>query len=138
MNTSTSYVHVPQITQNKNACNTYLLKTFGLHLSDINTESLEHTNKILKEILVCLQGFAMRAIAKHCTDEVESNTTLNHLGFVMFEHMIKFFHAFDTMLPKKHDTHCGLCDGINHNTHTCTLVCPICMKGYFVRHTHAK
>ena len=84
MNNSTS--SASQIMHNENAC--ISAKKIGLHLSSINAESSEHTNKILKGVLVRLKRFTRRA--KYCTDEVESKTALNHLGSVMFEHIIIF------------------------------------------------
>jgi hypothetical protein len=36
----------------------WLLETYGAHLSEANCETNEHVNKVLKGILVRLQGFA--------------------------------------------------------------------------------
>ena len=40
----------------------FLLNNFGLHLSGINCETSEHVNKVLKGIIVHLQGFVNRAV----------------------------------------------------------------------------
>ena len=103
-----------------------------------NFETTEHCNKVLKGILVRLQGFANRCISKYRHHEFTSSTVLNHLGFVIQEHLIQFYHNFDTVVPRKKPTHCGLCDGMDHNARSCSMQCPICEKGYYVGHTKAK
>ena len=72
----------------------YLLQNFGLHLSEINAETSEHANKVLKGILVHLKGFANLAVTIYQCDNVVSNTVLNHLGFVIQKHMLKFSYVY--------------------------------------------
>lgn len=116
----------------------YLLSTFGIHLSDLNCETSEHMNKVLKGLLVRMQGFANRPVSRYVGEEDEEATSspsvLNHLGYVIQEHMIKFYHNFDTLLPRKKPTHCGICDGLDHNARSCLLKCPHCLRGYYVGH----
>ena len=116
----------------------FLLSNFGLHLSDINCETSEHVNKVLKGILVRLQGFANRAVSKYEGHGDDNYTILNSLGYVMQEHMIRFYHHFDTFLPKKQPTHCGICNGLDHNARTCALACPVCHQGYYLGHSQKK
>ena len=92
----------------------------------------------MKGILLQLQGFANHCISKYRHHEFTSSTVLNHLGFVIQEHLIQFYHNFDTVVPRKKPTHCGLCDGMDHNARSCSMQCPICEKGYYVGHTKAK
>ena len=61
----------------------WLLETYGAHLSEVNCETNEHVNKVLKGILVRLQGFANRPVGNHGTSE--DNKILNHFGFVLQE-----------------------------------------------------
>ena len=63
----------------------FLLEKLGAHLSEFNCETNEHLNKILKGILVRLQGFANRPVGTHGT--TEDNAILNHFGFVLQEHI---------------------------------------------------
>ena len=117
----------------------YLLENYGIHLSEINCELSEHANKVFKGLLVRLQGFANRCIAKYSDGNGgDSNSVLNHFGFVIQEHMLKFYHHFDTLLPRKGTTHCGICDGVNHNARGCKLACRECGKGYYVGHSRLK
>ena len=116
----------------------FLLSNFGLHLSDINCETSEHVNKVLKGILVRLQGFSNRAVSKYEGHGDDNYTILNSLGYVMQEHMIRFYHHFDTFLPKKQPTHCGICNGLDHNARTCALACPVCHQGYYLGHSRKK
>lgn len=112
----------------------FVLGNWGIHLSEINCETNEHLNKILKGILVRLQGFAHIKLGKYIYDGQVDDSILNHLGYVIHEHLIKFYHNFDTVLPRKAVTHCGLCDGLNHNAAGCPKSCPYCGKGYYKGH----
>ena len=110
----------------------FLLDTIGAHLSEMNCETNEHLNKILKGILVRLQGFANRPVGNY--GSAEENAILNHFGFVLQEHMLKFYHSFDSVLPRKKATTCGICSLPDHNARSCKQKCPICNKKYFLGH----
>lgn len=112
----------------------YTLENWGIHLADLNCETNEHLNKVLKGLLVHLQGFAHLKLGQYTCDGERDDSILNHLGFVIHEHLVKFYHNFDTLLPRKKPTHCGICDGINHNAAGCPKTCVYCGKGYFRGH----
>ena len=111
----------------------FLLDTIGAHLSEMNCKTNEHLNKILKGILVRLQGFANRPVGNY--GSAEENAILNHFGFVLQEHahMLKFYHSFDSVLPQKKQPH-GICSLPDHNARSCKQKCPICNKKYFLGH----
>lgn len=115
----------------------YLLSNYGIHLADLNCETNEHLNKVLKGILVRLQAFANLKLGVYVCDGEIDYSILNHLGYVLQEHMIKFYHNFDTLLPRKGPTHCGICNELYHNAAGCQKECPYCGKKYFKGHRAA-
>ena len=80
----------------------------------------------IDDLSVDINEFLNSPFGLHSTvQEWESKTVLNHMGYVMLEHMLTFFHDFRTLMPKKRHTYCGICDSINHNACGCTMVCPV-------------
>ena len=109
----------------------FVLEVCKCHISNLNEQTSEHLNKILKALLVKLQGFTNRAVGG---GEDAADDTLNKMGYVMRENFLQNFHFFDSLVRKRRPPKCGLCDEVGHYQRSCKKPCTKCKCFYFKGH----
>ena len=108
----------------------FVINTLGVHISKLNEQTSEHMNKVLKAILVRLQGFTNRAVG----NSASGDNLFNKMGFVINENHIHNFYHFLTICPKKKGPTCGICGQTGHYQRSCNLPCTVCGAFYYKGH----
>ena len=93
----------------------YVLQRTGLHLSDLNAQTAESNHKILRAMLVRLQGFTNRAMGSTGGSDLKDEPVFNKMSFAMHEALVRVLHYFETLTPKQKPTVCGICNNEGHS-----------------------
>ena len=112
----------------------YVLQRTGLHLSDLNAQTAESNHKILRAMLVRLQGFTNRAMGSTGGSDLKDEPVFNKMSFAMHEALVRVLHYFETLTPKQKPTVCGICNNEGHNQKSCKQTCSKCGSSYYLGH----
>ena len=129
------YMHALIAPDHLDAQCTYALDFYGVHLTRLCTEVSEGNHRILRNILTRMQPYTKRPVGDAAIQRFFGDVIFNKMSYVMHDSLVRIFHFFSTLVPKKEQYTCGICGSFDHTQRACKARCDLCGNYYFKGHS---